>query len=146
NPNRGNHATSNYIGCSGSAYESGSALNQNGVLYQNGAIRIADITDGTSNTVMVGERLCGRLNGIDYVGAVYTGCYFAGKDGSTTRGLTGTPLSKLNAPDPWAFSSRHAGIQFVFGDGSVRMILLDATDPFLSAIATRNGNETIVWP
>jgi prepilin-type N-terminal cleavage/methylation domain-containing protein len=146
NPNRGYHATSNYIGCSGSAYESAHALNQNGVLFQNSAIKLLDITDGTSNTVMVGERLCSTLNGVAYVGAIYTGCYGASKEGSTIRGLSGTTLSRINGTDQWAFSTRHAAAPFVFCDGSVQSISVDAGDPFLSAIATRSGGETVVWP
>jgi prepilin-type N-terminal cleavage/methylation domain-containing protein/prepilin-type processing-associated H-X9-DG protein len=146
-PNRGNHATSSYAGVSGSAYESGNALNQNGVLYQNSGVRILDITDGTSNTAVVGERLCSTLNGVAYVGAVWSGCYATGRDGSTVRGLSGTPLSKINGTDPWAFSTRHpAGAQFVFADGAVHLIPADAGDPFLSNIAARNDGQTVVWP
>jgi prepilin-type N-terminal cleavage/methylation domain-containing protein len=144
---RGSHATSNYAGVSGSPYESGNALNQPGTFYQNSAVRIADITDGTSNTVIVGERLYGMLNGVDYVGAIWSGVYMSGRDGSTVRNLNGTPLSKVNGSDPWGFSSRHpAGAQFVLADGSVRLISESATDPFLSNIADRADGQTVVWP
>jgi prepilin-type N-terminal cleavage/methylation domain-containing protein len=147
NPNRGYHATASYIGVSGSGYESGAALNQNGCLFQNSAIRIGDITDGTSNTAMVGERAFGLLNGVDYVGAIWSGCYLQGKDGSNIRGLSGTPESRINGSDQWAFSTRHpAGAYFVFGDGSVRLVPLSATDPFLSQIANRADGQAIVWP
>jgi prepilin-type processing-associated H-X9-DG protein len=147
NPNRGSHATSNYAGVSGSDYESGQALNQNGVLFQNSAVRIADVTDGTSNTAVVGERLCSTLNGVAYVGAVWSGCYAQGRDGSTVRGLSGTPLSKINGTDPWAFSARHpGGAQFVFADGAVHLIPDSAGDPFLSSIAARNDGRPVVWP
>jgi len=57
-PNRGYHATSNYCGISGSNQESGNGLgaaNNGGMFYQNSSIRIAMITDGTSNTAMIGN-------------------------------------------------------------------------------------------
>ena len=146
-PDRGYHATANYIGVTGNVYSSGNDLNQNGILFQNSGIRIKEITDGTSNTVILGERAWGTIGGVQYVGAIWTGCYIATKDGSTVRGLNGTSQCKLNGSDQWAFSSWHpGGVQFGLADGSVKMIGFDAGDPLLSNNASRNDGNVVVWP
>jgi prepilin-type N-terminal cleavage/methylation domain-containing protein len=94
NDQRGFHAYSSYGAVGGSAGTSGNSLNQNGVMYQASKTRFADIPDGTSNTVVVGERTYGKSSYyvspmIIYYGAIWSGVYVAGKDGSTMWTLTG---------------------------------------------------------
>ena len=48
--------TSNYAGCHNDA-EAPIDANNNGVLFLNSHISAADVTDGTSNTIYVGEKL-----------------------------------------------------------------------------------------
>jgi prepilin-type N-terminal cleavage/methylation domain-containing protein/prepilin-type processing-associated H-X9-DG protein len=130
NDQRGFHAYSSYAAVGGSNPTSGNSLNQNGVMYQASRIRFADITDGSSNTVVVGERAYGKSSyyvspTIIYYGAIWTGVYAAGKDGSTMWTLTGGSTYSPNRGngDKWNFSSRHPrGTQFVFADGSVRLV------------------------
>jgi len=130
NDQRGFHAYSSYAAVGGSNATSGSSLNRNGVMFQASKIRIADITDGTSNTVVVGERAYGKSSyyvspTVIYYGAIWTGVYVAGKDGATMWTLTGGSTYSPNRGngDKWNFSSRHQrGTQFVFGDGSVRLV------------------------
>jgi prepilin-type N-terminal cleavage/methylation domain-containing protein/prepilin-type processing-associated H-X9-DG protein len=130
NDQRGFHAYSSYAAVGGSAGTSGNSLNQNGVMYQASKIRITDIPDGTSNTVVVGERAYGKqsyyvMPTVTYYGAIWTGVYTAGKDGSTMWTLTGGSSFSPNRgnSDKWNFSSRHPrGTQFVFADGSVRLV------------------------
>jgi prepilin-type N-terminal cleavage/methylation domain-containing protein/prepilin-type processing-associated H-X9-DG protein len=130
NDQRGFHAYSSYAAVGGSAGTSGNSLNQNGVMYQASKIRVAEITDGTSNTVVVGERAYGKQSyyvspTVIYYGAVWTGVWAAGKDGSTMWTLTGGSSFSPNRgnSDKWNFSSWHPrGAQFVFADGSVRLI------------------------
>jgi prepilin-type N-terminal cleavage/methylation domain-containing protein/prepilin-type processing-associated H-X9-DG protein len=130
NDQRGFHAYSSYAAVGGSDPTSGSSLNRNGVMYQASKTRFADITDGTSNTVVVGERAYGKASyyvmpTIIYYGAIWSGVYVAGKDGSTMWTLTGGSTYSPNRGngDKWNFSSRHPrGTQFVFGDGSVRLV------------------------
>src|SRR5262249_60844373 len=94
NDQPGFHAYSSYAAVGGSAATSGNSLNQNGVMYQASKIRFVDITDGSSNTVVVGERAYGKSSyfvspTVVYYGAIWTGVYAAGKDGATMWTLTG---------------------------------------------------------
>jgi prepilin-type N-terminal cleavage/methylation domain-containing protein/prepilin-type processing-associated H-X9-DG protein len=130
NDQRGFHAYSSYAAVGGSDTTSGNSLNQNGVMYQASKTRFADIPDGSSHTVVVGERAYGKASyfvepTIIYYGAIWTGVYAAGKDGSTMWTLTGGSSWSPNRGngDKWNFSSRHLrGTQFVFADGSVRLV------------------------
>jgi len=130
---------------------------RDGVLVFNQTARIADITDGTSNTMVVGERPPSR--------DLYYGWWFAGAgyDGSgtgditmgareyayaTAIGCTGTNMKLGLQPglirndcDQSHFWSLHTGgANFLAGDGSVKFIRYSA-DSILPALFTMNGNE-----
>jgi prepilin-type N-terminal cleavage/methylation domain-containing protein len=130
NDQRGFHGYSSYGAVGGSNQTSGMSLNRNGVMFQASKIRFEDITDGTSNTVVVGERAYGKksyfvVNPITYYGAIWTGTYKLGKDGSCMWTLTGGSTYSPNRGDGdhWNFSSWHVGgTQFVFADGSVHFL------------------------
>jgi prepilin-type N-terminal cleavage/methylation domain-containing protein len=126
NAQRENHGTSNYRAVSGPY--SIPAIQQNydfgGIMYQNSRTRITDVTDGTSNTVLVGECIydpptlkraaiwAGMSGQVDAV--VQTSDAMWNLDDGT---------SCVNGPAPQAFSSRHTGgVLFDFADGSVRFI------------------------
>jgi prepilin-type N-terminal cleavage/methylation domain-containing protein len=108
NPN-GPAGFSNYIGCAG---QFGEAYSYPGVYEADRQSRFADVSDGTSNTIMFGETL----------GGVETGT----RDYSLTwMGAGSLPLYwGLPTPAQWyTFGSKHTGVvQFGFGDGSVRSI------------------------
>jgi hypothetical protein len=104
-----NAGLSNYIGCSG---QFGDLYSYPGMYSADSTTRFADVTDGTSNTIMFGETL----------GGVETGP----RDYSLTwMGAGSLPLYwGLPTPAQWyTFGSKHSGvIQFGFGDGSVRSL------------------------
>jgi prepilin-type processing-associated H-X9-DG protein/prepilin-type N-terminal cleavage/methylation domain-containing protein len=54
----------NYVACAGSGSNGGEATNADGVFYVNSRTRIANISDGTSNTALMAESLLGP-GGID---------------------------------------------------------------------------------
>jgi prepilin-type N-terminal cleavage/methylation domain-containing protein/prepilin-type processing-associated H-X9-DG protein len=49
----------NYVGCLGSGGNGGSRTVADGILYNNSTTRIADVTDGTSNTALMSEQILG---------------------------------------------------------------------------------------
>jgi prepilin-type processing-associated H-X9-DG protein len=146
---------------------------RSGMLSANQVVRMADVTDGTSNTLMVGE----RPPTSDY----FFGWWFAGSgvdnsgSGDVVLGARDTALEELlvNFPDPILahyrqckgkmkvglhpgqisnhcdqahFWSLHAGgANFLMADGSVHFLSY-AADSILPALATRNGGEVVSLP
>ena len=144
-------AKSNYRGITGSqpttltqTYDQD--IGQNGVIYLNSCISTAAITDGTSNTLAVGE--CSLdPRGQTYVGAIWagmrgsisTGTNSAIYDSDAMWGIDSDPLYRINGQAPQAFSSRHpGGAHFVFADGSVHFLLESIDGQTLERLACRN--------
>ena len=136
----------NYIGISGSQ-ESVTwcpylgVTNGDGILYTSSRVRMAHITDGTSSTLLLGERgimsdlgwgwpICGGTECEHYI--------------STQRGLTPAD-NPPNTPNiERRFWSWHTGgTHFVLGDGSVRFLSTSIDYKTFVALSTRNGNEIV---
>lgn len=156
----------------GHAYEAGGPghleLGHCGSAAMDGMIRVydnvegKDVTDGTSRTMMIGERIYelrsyfngGRLiSGSDLKDATKI-CLDAAKNmrwGITTPDETGYYVQSQTAPPGAAkivafndlfWQSQHPGVvHFAFADGSVRAIQKDTELYVLKNLATRNGSE-----
>ena len=112
-----------------------------GTFFQNSSVRFADVRDGLSNTLLVGER-CSRLGGATWVGAVPG----AGHAMARVVGRAGSvPNHVLN--DFADFSSYHPfGANFVLGDGAARLISDEVDLAVYRALATRSGGEVAPPP
>jgi prepilin-type N-terminal cleavage/methylation domain-containing protein len=112
-----------------------------GAFFHNSKVRMADITDGTSNTLMVGERRTDRMLGWY---STWPGMIAEGEE--AFQRILGAADHPPNDPlmhfDD--FSSQHTGgAQFVLGDGSVRFISANIDGNVYRAIATIAGGETV---
>ncbi len=166
NANRANFATSNYMAVFGALYDQaapsagalvfGSRENAGtGVFSPNSGIRIGDILDGTSSTVMIGEMNYGP-NGVKKTDGsmhTYNGGIWVGTPNdplntsnvSCQLSLCGEAAGadarfrKLNTPfSSNAFSSAHVGGgQFVYSDGSVRFLSQNADGVMIDRVADR---------
>jgi prepilin-type processing-associated H-X9-DG protein len=132
-----------------------------GVLYLDSKCRLADVTDGSSNTLLVGERppsadlVLGwwyagwgqRKNGDgDMLLGVRSRNYAGYGPGCPEGPYHFTPGAFKNQCDAFHFWSPHAGgAHFALADGSVRFLSYSA-DPVMPALATRAGGEVASPP
>ena len=115
--------------------------NGNGILFTNSSIRLADVQDGASNTLLVGERgLASDLGwGWSMCGGSECEQYL-----STFNGL-GVPRNEITSdftiPLYWSW---HAGTcHFALADGSVHNLSVNMSRNTLLNLSTRAGGETI---
>src|SRR5262249_5901474 len=125
-----------------------------GLFFRNSRIRFADITDGSSSTLAIGER-AGLLTRTPWAGAPCEGTAHitpGAPTGSTAVGdspmqpLAETGSHTLNDrfADPDNFFTPHPGTgQFLFADGSVRGVRTQIDPRVFQALSTRAGGEVV---
>ncbi len=140
--------TSNYVGSFGTqevhdceGLPPGSICRGDGVFFHLSRVNFADIHDGLSNTLLVGER------STKYGYSTWLGVVEGGEEAmQRVVGVADHPPNTkgIHLDD---FSSQHpAGANFVLSDGSVRLIDEHIDETVYRALATRNGNEPVVAP
>jgi prepilin-type N-terminal cleavage/methylation domain-containing protein/prepilin-type processing-associated H-X9-DG protein len=146
-------APSNYVGMYGLG-EPGP--DGDGVFFRDSSIGLRDITDGTAQTIVVGER-SHRLGEATWVGSVADAVMFPTDNDNIGRYVTetssgmvlghagegvgpGDPRSDVNQ-----FYSLHSGrgVDFLFGDGHVTFLKATMDYKTYRALATRAGGEVV---
>ena len=108
------------------------------------AVAFSDVTDGLSNTLMVGETIPSQCT---YNGVYNHNFPVAG----TTIPLNTDMSTQNNVDDLWytgcGFKSRHAGgCNFVVCDGSVHFLNTSIDYQLFNNLGTRNGHEAVTVP
>jgi prepilin-type processing-associated H-X9-DG protein/prepilin-type N-terminal cleavage/methylation domain-containing protein len=153
-PEKVTAAFTHYLGVSG-------YRGLDGLFYLDSKVRLADVTDGTSHTLLVGERPPSSDNHFGWwyagVGQFFDGCadaYLSVRESNygyreptcPRRPYHYGPGGSQDPCDSFHFWSRHpGGANFLFVDGSVRFISYSA-DGIMPALATRNGGEAVDSP
>ena len=141
-------ASCNYIGIYGIHdfnCAAGFQCKDTGPLYQNSAVRFSDISDGTSNSVIVTERRNDALN-VWYgnnVRATWSGVVPEALDILEVylSELDDGPVDELDAEDGSSYHGKAA--HFLFCDGHTRLISGFTNLRILQALGTIQGNEQI---
>ena len=166
--NCGELATSNYLVCFGSLsglqtvkftgdpstyyrqYTLDRGVDGNrGVFGADSSTQASHITDGLSNTIMIGETLKGLgRNGVTYRGGIWIGwpstAGYEAVPGIMQQALNGGANFRIMGTDQHAFSSNHAGgAQFALGDGSVHFISENIDGTTLERLADRDDGNVI---
>jgi prepilin-type N-terminal cleavage/methylation domain-containing protein/prepilin-type processing-associated H-X9-DG protein len=149
---------------------------RDGIFYQDSGIRLADVTDGASNTFLFGERshddpvwdYMSYINDSGFYPLAKSGKWaavYATSGGSLAERLLSTPVP-INYRVPagisqqeWggatgaqnnrlcAYGSGHpGGANFAFADGSVRFLTDRTPLDTLQALSTRAGGEVVSAP
>lgn len=143
-------ATGNYVGVFGTLDFHdvcvGTPCRGDGTFFLNKGTRFADIKDGLSQTVIVGER-SSKLAYSTWVGVVSGGLHGPAR----VTGVAEYPPNSESAPEHYFhnFSSLHpSGTHFLFADGAVRMVTESIEKRVYHALCTRASGDIIEsgWP
>jgi prepilin-type N-terminal cleavage/methylation domain-containing protein/prepilin-type processing-associated H-X9-DG protein len=160
-------APSGYAACVGGDESDTTAQTGDGIFFRNSQTRVSEIKDGTSKTILIGERAWANANGV-WAGAVRNGvCRRGAENPCPGAGAASSPAATLvlahshlnNATSDTDgglddFSSRHFdGSNFVFADGSVHFVRSVPADSaegeyspdslIFQALGTKSGAEPI---
>jgi prepilin-type N-terminal cleavage/methylation domain-containing protein/prepilin-type processing-associated H-X9-DG protein len=140
-------AHANYVGVFGTNDPEDNPGAGNGTFFRNSKVRFGDITDGLSNTYVVGER-SSDIALATWTGAIPGATVPLVRNPSEAEGhfllVLGRGDHQPNAPESHVddFYSRHTqGLNCLFGDGSVHSISNGVSPQVWTGIQTRNTGE-----
>jgi prepilin-type processing-associated H-X9-DG protein len=152
-------AAGNYVGSAGQFEPEEFPGTNNGLFFRNSGIGLRDVTDGTSQTLMAGER-SRNVGEATWVGSVpfaqsctnptwrIQACdtgnvlVLAHTGPTPDQAWIDTPNYKTSGADDY-WSLHPGGANFLFGDGSVRFLKETINPTVFSGLATRAGGEVL---
>ena len=143
-------ATTNYAGVFGieelhdcEDLPTGGVCRGSGAFYHNSAVRIDDISDGTSNSLIVGER---KFLPNEEINTTWSGAVPQTEEAvAAIVGVCDHPPNAGAHVDD--FGSRHTGgAQFTYGDGHVRFVSENIDEGVYKFMGTIRGGEIVPAP
>ena len=129
-------AKSNYVGVFGTLEIDDFPYKGDGVFFGNSFIRMRDMIDGVSNTIIFGER-GSKLGGSLWHGYISSAAGASARFLGTTDHVPNSPVGHFDD-----FSSYHTGgTHFVFGDCSTKYLSNAVDLEVYKSLATRAGGE-----
>jgi prepilin-type N-terminal cleavage/methylation domain-containing protein len=155
-PPAGTGNVTHYVGVNGNDSSSGAQINgpTNGIFDTNGlGLPLVQVTDGTSNTLMVGERPSSKdqywgwwvgsdfdtFISVNHAYAFDSGCVFPGRFRPEPLGSN----APCNGGTNHFWSYHVGGGNWLLGDGSVRFIAYAVDVNTILYMGSRNGNEVV---
>jgi prepilin-type N-terminal cleavage/methylation domain-containing protein/prepilin-type processing-associated H-X9-DG protein len=118
-----------------------------GVLGRDSRVKLTDITDGTSNTFMVGELSSNTANSYrSYIRGHC--CSNDSQSKNVINAIGSTPYNGSNNYNDISFNSNHTGggAHFLMADGSVRFLTPSLPMNVYLSAASRDGGEPLQLP
>jgi prepilin-type N-terminal cleavage/methylation domain-containing protein/prepilin-type processing-associated H-X9-DG protein len=150
-------APTSYAACYGSGELDEVPGPSEGIFYRNSHVRLTDIKDGTSTTLMIGDRAWSHAMA-PWAGAVNGGTVRGGPRNAwryfpdavyPAPNFTCVQANHINATqDPDGsldelFSEHAGGVNVVFADGAVHFLHQQINTAVLAALGTRAGGEVV---
>jgi prepilin-type N-terminal cleavage/methylation domain-containing protein len=152
-------APGQYLACAGQGEIEDVPGTNNGVFFRNSRVALRDVTDGTGQTLLLGER-SRNVCDATWVGAVPSMVVCTNPSWPVRDCATSNVMVLANTgpwPDePWVNVPNHKGAKaddfwslhtggcdFLMGDGSVRFIKESVNPTVFSSLASRSGGEVV---
>jgi hypothetical protein len=127
-------------------YAAGNIENTGVIVYGYQGIRIADVTDGTANTLIFGDKRLDKANLNNYQSDDNEG-YTSGWDHDTIRRTAIQPMPDSNNGSSWGeerFGSSHpTNFMVALVDGSVRSVSYSISLTTFSNLGSRNDGQVL---
>jgi prepilin-type N-terminal cleavage/methylation domain-containing protein/prepilin-type processing-associated H-X9-DG protein len=144
------HTPTNYAGCH-DPLETPIDADNKGVFFLNSAVRYKDISDGSSQTIFIGEKLIEEGDTLGWMSGTRatlrnTGALVNAEHTRSNRGLAPqTPPEAKGKLGVGGFDSYHpGGANFAFGDGSVRFLAETVEIETLQQLADRADGKLLM--